>query len=295
MSTINVTCDLSVPASQAEAFAQALIREQSVEIPHSLLTQLDLPPDALGTIQSLEAIDEHRQRLIVAYPTHLAANQLPQLLNLLYGNISIQNGIRIVDLELPADFTTQFVGPRYGLAGLRQQLGIHARPLLATAIKPRGASLDHLVSIASEFALGGGDLVKDDHNLVDGSIEQFRERIERTQAAVSDANARTGGNTLYYPTLMPTIGEIQQQVDFLIATGVTGVLVCPFVLGLDVMRHLRDSTPLALLAHPALAGTFFHDPNHGIEPQVLLGKLTRLAGAGWLGLPELRRPIRFLG
>ena len=45
------------------------------------------------------------------------------------------------------------------------------------------------------------------------------------------------------------------------------------------MRHLAEKYPLAVMAHPSLSGTFFHDRNHGMLPAVLLGTIFRLAGA----------------
>ncbi|MBN2447525.1 MAG: cupin domain-containing protein, partial [Phycisphaerae bacterium] len=192
---------------------------------------------------------------------------------------SIKNKIRIVDIALPADFVSRFHGPNFGTAGIRALLGVYDRPLLATAIKPRGATVEHLASLARDFALGGGDIIKDDHNLIDVTADQFERRVAACQDAVRDANSQTGRNTLYFPALLPTVDQLERQVRFVLNLGIRGVLVCPFITGLDALRDLAERYALAFMAHPAWSGTFMHDREHGIAPAILLGKLLRLAGA----------------
>ena len=44
--------------------------------------------------------------------------------NLLYGNISLQRGIRIAGVEWPDELVRQFPGPAFGVAGLRELTGV---------------------------------------------------------------------------------------------------------------------------------------------------------------------------
>ena len=281
MSEIAVTYDLACEPAQAPAVARAIALEQSVEVPAAVLQAANVPDDIVGDIGEISPVgdDSPCQRVTIRYRADLAAGQLSQLLNLIYGNISIQNKIRIVDIHLPEGLLARFPGPRCGEAGLRRLLGVYDRPLLATAIKPRGAALEHLVGIARAFALGGGDLVKDDHNLVDAEFDSFQKRVGACQQAVVHANRQTGRNTLYLPMLMPPLDELDRHVTFLAEIGVRGVLVCPYIVGPDVMRTLSHRHGLLCMAHPAFSGTFLHDPDHGIAPHILLGTLMRLAGA----------------
>jgi len=90
---------------------------------------------------------------------------LTQLLNVIFGNTSMQPGIQVRRLDLPESITRTFKGPRFGSAGLRERLNVHDRPLLATALKPMGMNATDLADRAYAFALGGIDLIKDDHGL----------------------------------------------------------------------------------------------------------------------------------
>ncbi len=281
MTTIDVLYDLTCAASDAARFARDIALEQTVEVPEAVATAADLPAGIVGEVADIQprAGAAGCFRATIRYGADLAALQLPQLLNLLYGNISIKNNVRIVDVSLPAEFIANFKGPNYGDSGLRRLLGVYDRPLLATAIKPRGARLDHLTSIVRDFALGGGDIIKDDHNLVDLSFDAFETRVTACQRAVEEANAGTGHHALYFPMLMPPADQLERHIDFLLSRGIRGVLVCPFIQGVDTIRHLAETHRLAIMAHPAFCGTFLHDETHGIAAHVLLGTLLRLAAA----------------
>ncbi len=176
---------------EAAAIARAIAYEQTVELPPDFIGNPVIDEAVVGTVEAVEPDPElaGASRATVGYASMLASGQIPQLLNLLYGNVSIYSGVRLLDVQLPDAFLNRFSGPRFGVDGLRRMLGVHDRPLLATALKPRGTSVDDLARMAREFAFGGGDIVKDDQNLVDGDFEAFKRRTEACQRAVSDANA----------------------------------------------------------------------------------------------------------
>ena len=104
--------------------------------------------------------------------------------------MSLYPGVELADFTLPASVLAAFAGPRFGVDGLRRLTGVHGRPLLATALKPRGLPVSEYARMAGAFAAGGGDLVKDDQNLVT-DFDGFRDRVFRCRDAVGNANART--------------------------------------------------------------------------------------------------------
>src|SRR5690606_41683670 len=88
-----------------------------------------------------------------------------------------------------------------GREGLRALVGAPDRPLLGTALKPMGFPADKLAELAYQFALGGLDIVKDDHSLANQPTAPFDRRLEACAAAVRRANEETGGATLYVPNI----------------------------------------------------------------------------------------------
>ncbi|RME00708.1 MAG: ribulose 1,5-bisphosphate carboxylase large subunit, partial [Calditrichaeota bacterium] len=198
MEKITAIYHISAPAGSIEKITRDIAFEQTVEVPEHLVQSQDILDQVVGRVTSLKPLSTkaHVFEAEIQYNAELAHNQLPQLLNLVYGNISIKNNVKLVDVQLPDSFVSRFRGPNFGIQGIRRLLGCYGRPLLATALKPRGTSPKDLAAMAYQFALGGGDIVKDDHNLIDASFEQFQHRVQICLEAVEKANATTHHNTL---------------------------------------------------------------------------------------------------
>lgn len=277
---IAATYRLTCAADEVNRLSRDIALEQTVEVPESLIQCDRLREAVVGRVASIVPVEGVANQFDtrIDYPADLAASGLGALVNLVYGNISLKPRIRLREVSLPGKLLSGYRGPNLGVDGLRRIVGVFGRPLLATALKPRGSSAEQLAARANEFAAGGGDLVKDDHNIVDTDFHDFRRRIELCQRAVLSGAQSAGRNCLYFPNLAAPMGELERRVEFLVRLGIRGVLVAPIVLGLDQVRHLAATYPLAFLAHPTFAGTYFHDPSHGMEPGVLLGTLFRLAG-----------------
>lgn len=261
-----------------EALARAISVEQTVEIPERLIPRR-IREEVVGRVESVapDPACPAATRISIRYPGDFAGD-LSGLLGVAFGNASMYSGVRLVDLQLPRAVLEAFSGPNHGVEGVRRLRGVFGRPLLATALKPRGSSAAELAALAAAFARGGGDLVKDDQNLTD-DFETFRGRVLAGAEAVERANQTTGGRCLYLPHAGAPAEELERYVEFVAESGLPGVLVCPMVLGLDTIRALARRYPLVFMAHPSLTGGFTHAVDQGIEPGVLLGTLFRLAGA----------------
>ncbi|MBF0553156.1 MAG: hypothetical protein HQK96_01210, partial [Nitrospirae bacterium] len=266
-------------AADAHKAARDIAYEQTVELPADFPLKEGITGQIIGAIRQIELLDNGRYAAEIEYAAEITGWQLPQLLNVLYGNISIKTNIKITGIEFPRKFLDNFKGPSYGIEGVRALIGVYDRPLLATALKPMGATAAELAATAYAFALGGGDIVKDDHGLVDHSFCGFKERVMRCLEAVERAADKTGRRCLYIPNILAGADVIEKQVEFAVSHGAAGILIAPYLVGLDMSRHLSTNYPIVVMAHPALTGTNFHDPHHGITPSVLLGTIFRLAGA----------------
>ncbi|MFN8451776.1 MAG: RuBisCO large subunit C-terminal-like domain-containing protein [Anaerolineae bacterium] len=196
-------------------------------------------------------------------------------------------GSRVERLTLPDSLLAAFRGPRFGRAGLRDLLGVQDRPLLATAIKPLGLSPRELAEMAYRFALGGIDLIKDDHGLANRPFCPFQERAERCAEAVARANRETGLNCLYVANVTAPADKLVERARAAKAAGAGGLMIAPGLVGMDAMRCIADDDSLALpiLSHPAFQGSFVTSPENGIAHYALYGQLTRLAGADASSFP----------
>ncbi|MFI5401461.1 MAG: RuBisCO large subunit C-terminal-like domain-containing protein [Planctomycetota bacterium] len=262
--------------SEPEKLARAIAIEQTVEVPESLIDERT-DREIVGTVEGTDPLPDGRFALRIAFSPDLVHN-LPDLLSLLYGNVSMMEGVRLAELSLPPDVLGRFKGPNFGIAGVRELLGVHGRPLLCTVLKPRGAPDAHFARIAEEFALAGGDLVKEDNNLLDAKPEAAERRIALCAEAVARANRKTGRKCVYFANACVPIGRLERHVEAAMRVGAGGILIPPLLIGLDVVRDLAERHRLVVMAHPSFTGAFFEDRRHGIDPGVLLGTIFRLAG-----------------
>ncbi len=281
MTSITAVYRIRSTPNAVEQVCQNIAYEQTVEVPPVLADADDRVRRWVGRIDSIQAVSGVPETFEarISYDHLLAGGQLPQLLNLLFGNTSLQKNVCLSDVDFPDELLRNFRGPQFGVEGLRRLLGVFGRPLLATALKPVGLSIPELAALAHDFALGGGDLVKDDHNLHDATFAAFQERIAPCHEGVCRANAQTGRNTLYLPNLMVPVEQLERHLKYAMSLGIRGVLVSPFLAGLDVIRSLAERYSMLIMAHPTFAGSYCVEPRQGIETGLLLGKLFRLIGA----------------
>jgi ribulose-bisphosphate carboxylase large chain len=235
----------------------------------------------LGRVTEVRELDDGAHLAVVEYPIGVLDGSLPQLLNVLHGNVSLLPGVRLVDAELPDAVLGRYPGPRFGIDGLRARAGADARsrPLVAAALKPVGLTTDRLARLAATFARAGVDVVKDDHGVTDQPPSRFRERVRVVAAAVAEVNAATGGSTAYYVNVTGPVEGLAERVSRAAEAGCGGVLIAPGLVGLDSMRAVA-SLPVALpvMAHPS-RGDVAPDRDSGIAPDLWYGLLHRLAGA----------------
>ncbi len=267
---------------EQEALAKAgdICIEQTVEFPADEVPLGIIRDHVFGRIEQFEPWDPGSWRAVISYAVEIAAGELTQLLNVIFGNSSIKPGIRVEHLDLPESLLGKFKGPRFGREGLRRLLNVPKRPLLSTAIKPMGLSCAELADLAYQFALGGMDMIKDDHGLTDQCCSPFEERVKRCAGAVGKANSETGGRAIYVANITAPASDVVRRARIAKEAGAGGLMVAPGIIGFDLMRELADddSIGLPVLTHPALQGSFVTDSN-GMSHRVIFGQLARLAGA----------------
>lgn len=282
------TYAITGPHDVARDRAESIAVEQTIEFPADLLADDDIRRHVIGRVESVEAAGPERTLATISYAVETSGGELPQLLNVLFGNCSLYPGVRLVGLELPPELLRRFPGPRFGVPGLRALLGALARPLLATALKPMGLGTPALAELAETLARGGIDVIKDDHGLANQPFAPWEERVRACAAAVRRANDATGGRSLYMPSLNGPADEIAERAQIARDAGVGGLLVLPGLAGFDTMRWLAgdDTLGLPIMGHPAFLGSFVIGEDAGIEHGLLFGTLFRLAGADLVVFPS---------
>ncbi len=266
---------------EAMARAWGICLEQTVEVPDELLADDDIRAHVVGRIESLDEVGPDRFAARISYAVETSAFELTQFLNVVFGNTAMQPGIRVLHLDLPASLRQHFPGPRFGQEGIRALVGVWDRPLLCTALKPVGLGARDLAALAYQIALGGFDLIKEDHGFSDQPFAPFTERVAACAEAIDRANGATGRRCLYVPNIAAPADRVRARAFEAKRLGAGGVMAAPGLVGWDALRQLAadDGFALPILSHPAWLGTYAIHPDQGVAHHVIFGQLPRLAGA----------------
>jgi 2,3-diketo-5-methylthiopentyl-1-phosphate enolase len=270
------------PQKKAEEIALGLTVGSWTNLPELEQSQLRKHKGRVVSVEGISSEEEEKSLLRIAYPAVNFSNDLPAILTTVFGKLSLDGKIRLVDLEFEAELANKFPGPRFGIDGLRDRLGVYNRPLLMSIFKGvLGKDLDFLINQLRQQALGGVDFVKDDEILFENNLTPFEKRIIAGKEVLKEVFEETGHRTLYAVNLTGRTSLLKDRARKASELGADLLLFNVFAYGLDVLQELRedDEIALPLMAHPAVSGALTASSHYGISHSLLLGKLLRYAGA----------------
>ncbi|MCD6679942.1 MAG: RuBisCO large subunit C-terminal-like domain-containing protein [Burkholderiaceae bacterium] len=287
---MSVRYRLQCSADAIDARARALAVEQSIEMPIEAVRDERVRAEIVGEVLDIVPSPQVDDRfdVVLALAVETTGDEPGQMLNVVFGNCSLQPDVELIDLDLPAATLAKLPGPRFGIAGWRAAVSAAAdrpvtgRPLGCTALKPQGLDARALADLAFVLARAGIDVIKDDHGIADQSCAPFAQRVPLVQRAIERANREkheaggplAGHRSIYAPTLSGGPRRLAAQLRVAGDEGVGALLCCPMIIGVPAFAELvRAEAGVPLLAHPALAGHL------RIAPPLLLGRLFRLFGA----------------
>ena len=264
------------PARRAEELAL----EQTVELPREALVGKAAEHGLVARVVAVEPQDDGSRRARLEIPSEAAAGDPAQLLNVLFGNVSLQEDVELVDVELPGALLAALGGPGFGIGGLREACGVEGRALSCAALKPMGLPAEELAELCHTLAAAGIDVIKDDHGLADAAGCPLAARVAACVQSIDRAADETGRQAVYAPNLIGTPTGLARQLAVAVDGGAGAVMAEPLVIGLPAFLELTRTSPVPVFAHPALGGA------RGIATDFLLGTLFRLYGADAVVFPH---------
>lgn len=219
----------------------------------------------------------------LAFPWVNFGPSFPMLLSTIPGNVSFGFPLKLVDIEFPDAYLVSFHGPKFGISGIRDLLGVHDRPLLNNMIKPcTGFPPEVGAGLVYEVSVGGVDIIKDDE-LLGGSPEfsPLEKRVEMYMEAISRATAETGEKTLYAVNITDRVDRMRENALRAIDAGANALMVNYVATGLSALRTLAEDPDIdvPILGHATAGGSMIVSPYAGISAPLIMAKLPRLAGA----------------
>lgn len=267
-------------ARAIEARASAIAVEQSVEMPLSAIEDQAILDEIVGKVEAISDLGNGSFAVRIVLNAETVGVDPGQLINMLFGNVSLQDDVILYDAEFPDELVTRWKGPPYGLRGLRKRTGIKGRAFTCAALKPQGLPPQKLAELAARLARGGIDFIKDDHGLADQSYSPFRERVEAVAAALREVEREAGHRARYVPSVTGTMTQAMNYMADARHAGIEDFMLQPMILGLPNFKELRGMPGISFFAHPTLAGA------SRIDPALLFGKIFRMFGADTVIFPN---------
>ncbi|MGC8878630.1 MAG: RuBisCO large subunit C-terminal-like domain-containing protein [Anaerolineae bacterium] len=210
---------------------------------------------------------------------------MPMLLLSISGNIfAFADHVRLLDVYIPKPIAVKFKGPKFGIEGMRQLLGVYDRPLCLQIIKPKmGMTPEETAAQVYQTALGGADMCKDDEMCSELHNCPFDRRLEAVLKALERAERETGQKHIYLVSITDEAHRVREKARRAVKMGANGLLLA-YSAGLSTLKEITEDPEInvPVMLHPShmlgMLKTF---------SWVALCKLCRLAGADLMLTPSL--------
>lgn len=218
----------------------------------------------------------------IAYPVVNIEDNIPLFLATITGNITSMPYLRLLDVDFPKSYVKKFQGPKFGIKGVREVLGVPKRPLLNNMIKPcTGYTPDVGAALFYEAAAGGVDIIKDDE-LIGGDrpFNKLKDRVLANMDAARRADAEKGEKTLYACNITDEVGRLKDNAMTVIENGGNCIMLDTFCTGLSAQRMLAEDPDITvpILTHCCFGPALTVSEYQGMSSLVLT-KLARLCGS----------------
>ena len=222
-----------------------------------------------------------RAEIVVSWSLENFGFNLPTLVSTVQGNLyelSQFSGLKLMDLELPPSFATNFPGPKFGIAGTRKLTGVENRPLIGTIIKPSiGLTPQQTAALVKTLAGAGIDFIKDDELMAGPPHSPFDERVDAVMRVINAHANRTGKKMMYAFNISDELDAMQRHYEKIVSSGGTCAMISLNSAGLVGAKKICDIGALAIHGHRNGWGMLNRHPLLGIEFPAYQ-KLWRLAG-----------------
>ncbi|MFW6138897.1 MAG: RuBisCO large subunit C-terminal-like domain-containing protein [Spirochaetota bacterium] len=185
--------------------------------------------------------DIYRKSAVIqlAFPINAWHDNVPMMLLSIAGNcFAYSQDLCLLDVSLPENMVKNFTGPKFGVEGTRELLGIKQRPLFLHIIKPKmGMTPKQTGDQVYQTAIGGADMAKDDEMTSDTYNNNFRDRLKYVMDAIDRASQKTGKKLIYFCSLTDEVSKLHDKAREAVELGANGILIA-YSVGLSAIREI---------------------------------------------------------
>jgi ribulose-bisphosphate carboxylase large chain len=158
------------------------------------------------------------------------------LVNIMGGQLDIDNILKchVLDIDFPESVKSYFLGPKYGITGIREYTKVYDKPILGAIIKPKtGISPHVLLDMVKQLVDGGVNFIKEDEILSSPSFCRIEDRVPLI------SNYLAGKNVVYAVSIHSDFPYLLDRVKLVHSLGGNGVHV-NFWCGMGAYKTIRE-------------------------------------------------------
>lgn len=192
--------------------------------------------------------------------------------------------VAYLDFQLPQTILDKFPGPKFGIQGTREFIGLEAgEPAMGTIIKPCcGLTPEESAEKCYQAALGGAVLIKDDEKMMGPQYCPFEKKVRLVSEALRKAEDETGKKVIYAPHLTARPDKIKDMAMRAIEYGATGVMFNAILANnLSTVQILAEDPDVNVPIYVHSGGRSALSTGPRRIDDVVTAKLTRLCGGDY--------------
>jgi ribulose 1,5-bisphosphate carboxylase large subunit-like protein len=252
----------------------------------------DLFKRSTAQVRHIEEIEKDKGVATVAFPMqNLTVDRyfLPAMWLFMTGGPLFERmfckTVRLMDFALPPSMLKELPGPKFGMKGTRQLLGLPEDEVpIATIVKPcAGLTPAEVAEKCGEAALGGIDFIKDDEKMNNPPYCPLDEKCRQVSKALRNSEDRTGRKVIYCPHISTRPDHILDQAKVAIENGATGLMLNCFAAGFAAVQILAEDPDVnvPLYVHTGGRSAWGRVPGFGVDLKVV-ARLVRLLGGDYM-------------
>jgi ribulose-bisphosphate carboxylase large chain len=211
-----------------------------------------------------ELTKKNKGTVIIAFPIaniDFETDGISHLLCQLMGghvDIDIIQKCRLIKLELPESATKHFLGPKFGISGIRKFTGQYDKPIFGSIVKPKiGITPKILLEMVKQMVDGGADFIKEDEIMSNPAICPLEERVD----LIANYMAKQSRKVVFCHTINCDPHVVVDRVKKVYELGGNGVHINVFS-GLGVYNSIRKLDLPLYLHYQSSGAKVFTDVNH---------------------------------
>jgi ribulose 1,5-bisphosphate carboxylase large subunit-like protein len=276
---MNVVATYYLDTEDVAAGADALAGEQST----GTWLRVCYESDDIMERHRAKVLDVDGSIIKVAFPVENFGPVIPMLFTTVAGNLFEMGdfkNVKLLDLEFPEEFVNEFKGPKFGLEGTKNALGVKGRPLVGCIVKPCvGLPPKEFAEACYQVASGGVDFIKDDELIANPVYSRIEDRVPATMEALDRANEEKGEKTMFAVNVTDEVDKIMENADTALEHGANCLMLNFITAGFSALRVLceDESVNVPVHCHRDMFAAFTRSDVHGIHTKVV-SKIARLCG-----------------